>query len=167
MGAREDRFANVAATTLTLSAANTLTFQEMLTGISLGQGVGMLIDEIDYSMSRTSLLELVADSDNVDIALTASDDIPSISDMGDRRIIHNFSLHSIMVGAVVGLNHVKMPFVHQFFPPLIIAAPRVFLAGVTAGAAAASVFQIRFYFRYISLTPQQYLELAEAFVLTG
>lgn len=162
VGAREDRFANVVSAKCVMSAINTITFVEMLTGISLGQGVGMLIDQIDYFPSRASVRELVAGTDHVDMGITTTDDM-SVFDYQDRRIIHMMELASVGVATEPHLS----PYVFQFFPPLIIATPRLYLGMDTTGAAAASTVQIRIYFRYIALTPQQYIELAEAFVLVG
>lgn len=164
---REDRFANVAAVRVTETAANTLTFAEMLTGISLGQGVGMIIDQIDYSPAPSVLGDLVAAGDVIHMGITTSDDINDLSARSDRRILHQMALLALQVGTVVSLSVEKTPYVHQFFPPMIIAAPRVYLAVVGTSLAAPAVVDIRIYFRYITLTPQQYLELAESFILTG
>lgn len=165
--AREDRFANVAAVRTVMSAANVLTFSELLTGISLGQGVGMLIDQIDYHLSSASERELVGSADSMVCALTTSNDITDISDMQDRRILHSMVKTPVVVGSVVSLVISLRPVVFQFFPPLILAAPRIQFGVDSAGFGAAGTVDVRIYFRYITLSPQQYLELAEAFILTG
>lgn len=167
MAAREDRFANIAASSVTETAANTLTFVEMLTGISLGQGVGMLIDQIDYHIGASALQDLVAADDTLEMAITASNDVSDLSDVTDRRIIHQMKVQAMIVGAVVSLSHIVQPYPWQFFPPLIIASPRIHLAAKGTSLVGAATVSTRIYFRYIALTPQQYLELAEAFVLTG
>ena len=160
---REDRFANVVSSAVTMSAANVITFNEMLTGISLGQGVGMLIDQIDYQMAASSAREIVAASDDATIAITTSNDLTDLNNYEDRRIIHS----NQFVAVAVTVAPIQFPKVAQFFPPLIIAAPRIYLAMDTAGFGAAGIARLRIYFRYIALTPQQYIELAEAFVLVG
>ena len=167
MAAREDRFANIAAARVVESAAGTLTFTEMLTGISLGQGVGMIIDQISYYLNSAAIQDLVASQDAIVMGITASDDVADLTDVTDRRILHATHIETMMVGAVVSLSHLRMPFDYQFFPPMIFASPRLHLGVIGLNLAGAVTARCRIYFRYISLTPQQYLELAEAFVLTG
>lgn len=162
-----DRFANIASGDVTLSAANVITFDEVLTGISLGVGVGMIFDEIDYFPSVQALNELVATADEMFMAWTISNDIPDLEDVSDRRILHAMHLKSLLVGAVVSLTHFKTPFVHQFFPPLIVAAPRIYFAADTGGFGTARRFRSRLYYRFIELSAQEYLEIAETFQLTS
>ena len=162
-GAREDRFANVMAAKIVMASVNTLAFTEILTGISLGQGVGILIDEIDYHFVSGTYRELITAADDLAIAVTTSNAITDIEDHEDRRIIHGMSL--ISVGVPVAVH--QSPYIHQFFPPMIIAAPRIYLAMNTSGFGGPGTGFLRLFFRYISLTPQQYIELAEAFVLVG
>ena len=56
---------------------------------------------------------------------------------------------------------------HQFFPPIIRASPRIFLGAETVGFAGAGTFFARMYFRYIDLSTQEYLELAETGLVIG
>ncbi len=164
-GTREDRFANVAAGQVTLSAANTLTFNEILTGVSLGQGVGMLIDQISYYLNDLLVTEMSALNDSCQFAVTTSNDVPDIEDAIDRRILDLFTVKSALV--TTGGREQVSPKIHQFFPPLIIAAPRLYLAANSSNFGAVQTFQFRIYFRYVQLTAQQYLELAESFILVG
>ena len=164
---REDRFANIAAARVTESAAGTITFTEMLTGISLGQGVGMLIDQIDYYVGFGTLEDVVDLADRLHVFVGSSDDVTDPAVMTDRRILHSMGMTGVMVGAVVSLTHEYRPRVYQFFPPLIIAAPRLYLGILGVSLASPAVADVRIYFRYVGLSPQQYLELAESFVLTG
>ena len=146
----QDRFANIASGNVILSAANTITFDEVLTGISLGVGVG-----------------IISDADNLSWGWTTTQDPTDLLDAADRRIIHSMGLTSMIVGAVVSLWVHKQPFVHQFFPPMIFAAPRIFLGASSSGAGAAIQLRSRLYFRFIELSAQEYLEIAETFQLTS
>lgn len=165
--AQPDRFANIAAGDVTMSAANTLTFQEILTGISLGVGVGMLIDQIDYTPTSASIRELLGNADALFAAWTTSNGVSDIADASDRRVLHAFQEIPTIVGAVVSLAQSRWPAVYQFFPPIIVAAPRIFVAMNTSGAAAASRLRSRMYFRFVELSAQEYLEIAETFQLTS
>lgn len=165
MAEREDRFANIAAAEVVQSAADTLTFTEMLTGISLGQGVGMLIDEIDYGIKFSTFGFFATSADNLQIAITSSNDVLDIEDISDRRILHTFLMYHRFVTS--GADYLFWPKVFQFFPPMIIAAPRLYLAMDSISLGTAGTARTRIYFRYVQLSAQQYLELAEAFILVG
>lgn len=164
---QQDRFANIAAGDVTLTAADALTFDEVLTGISLGVGVGMLVDEIDYMPTVAALNELVAGGDAIHMGWATSNSVTNLEDIADRRILHAMILKTVIVGAVVSLWTHKTPFVHQFFPPIIVAAPRLFFGADQEGGASARQFRSRLYYRFIELNAQEYLEIAETFQLTS
>lgn len=162
----EDRFTNLASATVTESAANTFTRSELHTGIGLGQGVGILIDQIDYIFSVSGLEAIVAAGDQLAAGWHASSSITGF-DQNDRRQIHQVALSQILVGAVVSQTHIQQPLIYQFFPPMIIAAPRLYLAILGTSLAIAGAVTSRVFFRYIELTDKEYLELAETFILVG
>lgn len=163
----EDRYSNLASVSTLMSAANVLTFSELVTGISLGQGMGMLIDQIDYLRPTAGLLEMTAAGDAILGAWCTSNAVPGISSMADRRIIHQSSLVRMDFGTAASGEALNPIQVAQFFPPLIVAAPRLFFGVNSSGLASAATMQSRLYFRYVELTSQEYLELAETFLLVG
>jgi len=162
----EDRYTNLASAAVTETAVGTLTYVELLTGISLGQGTGMLIDQIDYMFGSGVLEDIIADGDELNAGWFTSNS-PSLFSLTDRRLIHQVRLSQTLVGAVVSQSHHKQPFVSQFFPPMIIAAPRLYLGIQSASIAAVANVVSRIFFRYIDLTDKEYLELAETFILVG
>ena len=164
MARNEDRFANILMAQVVMSAANTITFKEILTGISLGMGIGMLIDQIDYHVPRATVAELLTTVDTLHIGFTVSDGLVDLS-ADDRQVIHMTELAQTLTTS--GVVQVVSPLSHQFFPPIIRAAPRLFLACNTAGFASAATVQARMYFRYIDLSTQEYLELAETGLVIG
>lgn len=161
-----DQYTNLASSEVTESAAGTLTLVELLTGISLGGGIGMLIDQIDYQFSAAALELVVAASDSLSAGWFTSN-APTAFDLNDRRQIHQMSVSQALVGAVVSQTHFIQPFTFSFSPAMIFANPRLYLAIRGLNLAAVGFVVSRIYFRYIPLTPQQYLELAEAFILVG
>jgi len=167
MARPDDRFANIAASTLIAPAADTIAFQEILTGISLGQRMGMIIDQIDYFPASATIRELVDNTDLLLFGLTSSNDVDNLWDTADRRVIHSMELLALVSGVPATMVTMKAPYTYQFFPPIIIAAPRLYLSIQGAGMAAAGTIRMRLYFRFIELAAQEYLELAETFVLTG
>lgn len=164
--AAEDRYTNLASAAVTESSAGTLTYVELLTGISLGQGTGLLIDQIDYVFSSTSLERIIANGDALQAGWFTSN-VPAAFDVNDRRQIHAVTISQALVGAVVSSFHHVQPFQYQFFPPMIFANPRLYLGIQGTSLAAATSVAARIYFRYIPLTDKEYLELAEAFILVG
>ena len=164
----EDKYANLANATVVESAASTLTFIELLTGISLGQGMGMIIDQIDYYPGTGALEDLVAAGDFFETGWTTSNTITTLG-IDNKSVIHNMRMHSeVAIGTPASAGHpVTLPKVYQFFPPIILAAPRIFLGVVGSSMAAAVTIRSRLYFRYVKLSAQEYLELAESFILVG
>lgn len=166
MAARtEDRFANIAAIGVTQTAANSTNFTQMLTGISLGEGRGIIIDQIDYMPINQAIDELLIAADQIRFGIFSSDSITDFEDITQRRILHSAYLKAAVSGTPASWNVIKMPLVHQFFPPMIFAAPRLYAGVASAGFTAAITVYFRIYFRYVTLSPQEYIELAEAFVL--
>jgi len=162
----DDRFANVGAAQVTESAANTITFQELQFPISLGAGVGLLIDQIDYYLTNDLV---VAAGDFVHMAWSLRDDVTTlVSSFNQRSIIHT-CFKQIVVLSAVGFETDRWPWTYQFFPPLLVAPNRgrLFLGVQGVSLSAAAIVQSRIYTRYLPLTDRDYLELAEAFDLIG
>lgn len=164
----EDRFSNVATVTVVESAANTLTFVELATGISLGQGIGMLIDQLDYYVNTVSRNLIVGALDELVMAWTANRTMTSVQP-DVPGVIHTALLQNENVVGTPASNAAiaRSPLVHQFFPPMIVAAPRLYCAVQGGSLGSAATVRFRMYFRYIPLTDKEYLELAEAFILVG
>jgi len=167
MARSNDKYANIAAATLQQSAANTLTFGEVLTGISLGQGRGMLIDQVDYWVQRDTRQLMTAADDAVHFGWCSSTNVTSLDDYEDRSIIHAGQVIRNDFGVAASAQMSTDPQVFQFFPPIILAAPRIYFAVNSIGLAAVGTVKSRVYFRYIDLSSQEYLEIAETFTLVG
>ena len=163
-----DKYANMANASVEVTAG-ALAFTELLTGISLGQGTGIIIDQIDYYINPNMLADFDTDVDTLRIAWTASNSITSI-DTDQKSVIHTIAAMRIDFGTSVTDESrtalVFMPITKQFFPPIIVAAPRLYLAA-TGDAGLTGSVKSRVYFRYVKLSSQEYLEIAESFVLVG
>lgn len=159
-----DIYANMASNSVAANGV-TLTFNELLTGISLGQGMGLIIDEIDYYIDSTLRESMDADTDYIFGAWTTSNAITDI-EIDNRSVIHKMSTQILFEGTPANAMVQNNPVVFQFLPPIIVAAPRIYLA-VDGKAGLTGALRSRIYFRYIKLSPQEYLELAEAFILVG
>lgn len=163
----DDRFANIATISTTESAANTLTFNGIQTGVGAQFMLGMIIDKIHYYVDD-AFDELVGAGDKITVAITISNKITSIGDISDRRILHSFGLERQDGGAPVDNPLIyKSPEVVDFTPPILHAEQNMWL-GVKGNSLANPVTcAVRVYFRYIALTDKNFVELAQTFQLVG
>jgi len=159
-----DKYANVLTASLTLSAANTLSFDELKMGLSLFDKVGLLISRIEYEPSGGTLGEMTATGDEVRLAITTSDSISAL-DVTDQAVIHMMTYKRFDAGTAATATLYTLPFVYDLstLPGAgILITPRPwYIAGDTDGLASAAVLNFRFYFTVIKLSPAEYFELLE------
>ncbi len=161
----EDRFANWAGIEVVESAANTITFAELLTGVGFNTKKGMLIDQIDYFIPIAVPQLFVADADGVRFGITISTGVSALDDPTDGRTVHSGELFRKDYGtAAVAVFH-RMPLVSQFFPSLITANIRLYLAVQGVSLASAATIRARIYWRGIDLTDREISELVQATLL--
>ncbi len=161
----EDRYANRAGITITESAAGVLTFQELVTGVGFGTKKGMLIDQIDYLMPNSTLALLVATGDRVNFGITISTGVTDLEDVTDLRILHSGFQEVRTFGTAGTALNVVQPHDYQFFPSLIHANIRIYLAVQAASLASPATIRARIYWRHIDLTDREVAELVQATLL--
>ncbi len=166
MAVIRDKYANIAALQVVQVSANVEQFGQILTGISLGEGRGMLIDSIEYRPAAGALQLVVGVADELLMIISNRDDITNFGDVSQRSIIDQVSISTNNFGTAVGMAQARLPIIHQFFPPRIIATPRIFCGVDSVSLASPATVYFRISFRYVKLSAQEYIELAEAFVLT-
>lgn len=164
MPIQDDRFANVIGARVTQSAANVEGFTEIQTGVSLAMSLGIVIDEVRYYPTSLALRELKADTDTITMGVYTSNNITDLQLPTDQRIIDFIKLTGVASGTPGNSYHVQTPFVSVLSPPLILAAPRLYVGVDSEGAAAAVISDFRIHFRYVKLTTVEYLEIAETFI---
>lgn len=164
MALTNDRFRNVLSAEVISSAANTLTFAEVQTGASLGMRLGVIVDAIDFYPTHAAINEMTQLADQIIMAWTTSDQVSDLEDEADSRILDvlRFSRHDL--GTAGSGVFLALPFHRDFTPPLIVAAPKLFLAVHTGGLASAATLRSRLAFRFTPLSAQEYLEIAETFL---
>lgn len=166
MAGRTDKYANVLTGTATANGA-TVVSVEIQTGISLGKGVGMLIDQIDYD-TQELMSDFVAgaEADYLHIAwgvhtFTQANDFR----YDNNRMIHKQTIRRTDIGVAASGMITINPQVYQFIPALIVAAPRLTINLLGSAAISGTNVYSRVYFRYVDLSDKEYLEVAESFVL--
>ena len=169
---RNDKYSNIVSARTNQTGADAITFNEVRTGISLGSGIGMVIDQIDYFVRDETFHMINSVGDTLIGAWTVSAAITAMDNeeiATDNRIIHACKMSPEVIKGTVssGVKLEIFPKVYQFFPGIIVAAPRLYFGVDSDSLSAAGTMASRMYFRYVELTPQEYLELAEAFILVG
>jgi len=159
-----DKYANVLTESVTLSAANTLTFEEMELGLSLFDKVGLLISRIEYEPAVGTLNEMTASGDEIRMALTTSESISNLR-VDEKAVIHSMVYKRFDAGTAASGHFYRLPFVYDLSDlpggGILITPRPLYLAGDTDGVASAAVLYVRIYFTVISLTPAEYFELLE------
>lgn len=163
MAKLKDMYANLAGISCSI-ADGAATSTELLTGISLGTGVGIIIDSIEYTIPENLMTTA---GDYVKFGWSTVNTQSAIADYNPdkKNMIHACKVERYDAGTAGNALINRTPLVYNFFPPMIVAAPRLYL--VAWGAGFSGTFYSRMYYRYIELTSQEYLELAEAFVLVS
>jgi len=164
MPIQDDRFANILGATVQQGNANEEAFVEIQTGVSLAMGLGIVIDAIYYYPTSSAISELVAANDTLTMGLFTTNNISDLQDPSDQRIIDFIKLKGVQVGSVVSLSIFKTPIIHSLSPPIILAAPRLFVGMDGSGQGGAQQCAFRVHFRYAKLTTVEYLEIAETFI---
>lgn len=168
MARAKDEYANIAEVEVEdLTGDGTTYFTELLTGISLGQGTGIIIDMIEYRLGNAGIQAMDDDADYIAMGWSVSDSVSGIIGAGKKQIVHVMEYHLTENGTPADAHFHLMPFKFDFLPPIILAAPRLYgMIQSNVGAVSAKAY-MRMYFRYIELSSKEYLELAETFVLVG
>lgn len=163
MAKRRDKYANIINAEVNAAGIVTAT-QEITTGVSLGEGKGMLIDQIDYFFASAMVISFIAAAggDHYKNSWSVQSDEFGYS---NSRVIHQQDIVKWLEGTPANSHLTIWPKVYQFFPPMILASPKIFFNGTGSASIATGQIFSRMYFRYVDLSPQEYLELAESFVL--
>lgn len=160
-----DMYANVMnASVVTNGAAYVNT--EIQTGASLQDKRGILIDEIDYTYDPDMVVDLIAGGAG-DYARAGWGVQEDQQGYNNNRVIHEFFVHKWTEGTPASSSLIHAPFTFRFTPPLIVAAQKLYFTTICSAAIAATTFFSRVYFRYVALKTEEYLEIAESFVLTS
>ena len=166
-----DRYLNIAAIEVVMSALNALTFASLTTNMGfLGrrdQALAMIIDEIQYSPTVASINQMTTNADTMEMALTTSDLVTDLTDISDQRLLDFHAWSRLDMGTAAAGWIFETPARKQFFPPMITAERTIFLAMNTTGAAGPSTGRVRILYRVETLTGAELVELSEVFRLTG
>lgn len=158
-----DHYSNKAYGSVTESAANTLTFSEIQTNISIFEKVAWVINRIEWYLSATELAKLTGSGDAAQFALTASDQISNL-DLSNASVIDMMQL-SHKEHSAVGWQEIELPFTRDFsgLPGggVIIAPRPLYVGAVGTSLASALTVETRLFFQQMVMSPDEYLELID------
>jgi len=148
---------------VTLSAANTLTFDQVSFAVGLFQGVAMLMHRILWKPASAFLRELTANTDQCIFALTTTNRLTTLEDSTDPSVIAYYKI----VGMGAGVEPIHLPLITDFSTlpggGKLVAANPIFLAAVSSGyAAALGPVLAQIDFTFVNLSDAQYLEVLQA-----
>lgn len=166
---KNDVYANIGAIYVTMSAANTLTFQELQTYISVFDKKAMIIHKIIYAPSLASWQELDAEADVMRFGVSTSNLFTSAgpSDVYNRPDVVDFNhFYTLLSGTPADIDRRLGQFEKDFSTlaggGLLIPARPVYGWMDTSGFAAAGQLAIRVYFTMKDITVDEYWELVES-----
>ena len=160
-----DAYPNRALAGITMSAANTLSFEQIRFGVGIFQGIALLVHQIDYFLSHDSYTQLTTSADYCHLALTARDDLTSITPTV-LNVIDVIEYDSVLHGTAAEVERIHKPRTRNFnsMPGggLIIPANPLFFAMSSAGFATAGVARVVIYYTFKTLADKDYLELLQS-----
>jgi len=163
-----DKYQSIATIAVTESAANTITFSALTTGLGFGTKRGMLIDAVEFHLTPGSLNLILDEADQATLGLTVSSGVTDLTDFTDRRIITMIQLDQLNSGTPANAQLIKMPMTSLLGTQgLPIAETSLFLGVAGVSLATALSARCRIFFRYIDLTDRDILEIAQNFQLVG
>jgi hypothetical protein len=162
-GKTKDQFANKFYGTVTESAANTLTFGEIKTNVSVFDKVAWILHRLEWYPTK-ALMDLVLNTaDFFEAAITSSDGLTSLG-LDNAGVIDVLS-YGVREASAVGFQYHVEPVIRDFsnLPGggLIIAPRPLYLALKGTSLTAAGSINCRGYFTVKAMTADEYLELVD------
>lgn|SRR3972149_1952170 len=161
----KDKFANQAVITCTESAANTLTFKKLETGISLFEKVAWVISRIEYFVSNQLAAVFNGDGDSLQFALTATDQITTLS-LTNAAVLDYIELMRGDYGTAASMHFINRPITKDFSSLPgggILCPPNPLYLGVKGtGLVNADTVIAKLFYVNLALKAEEYWELVES-----
>lgn len=159
-----DNFCSQAIFDVTESAANTLTFEKLDTGMSVYDKVGWVIARVEWNIANV-FSKFNTSGDSLEMALTMTNNLAGLDD-ANPAIIFKRTLIRYDLGTAAS-GEIKDAILVNDLSTLpgggILTLPTPLYVGVLgAGLSAAARVVCRIYFKAMSLTEQDYFNLVQA-----
>lgn len=162
----KDLFTNLAYASVTESAANTLTFAELNTGVSVHEKIAWVINRIDWFLTQATTLLIVAAGDGFSIALTSNNQVSDIEDLSDPSVIALIQHLEVASGTPAVLIKHDQPYIKEYSSlpggGLIITPKPLYIAAQGISLASAGVYKCRIYYTVKELAADEFWELVQA-----
>jgi hypothetical protein len=159
---KKDNFSNKAYGTVSMSAANTLTFAQIQMAVGLFQGIAMNIHRILWYPQTSTIREMVAATDSLYMALTTSNRLSSLTTVAEPAIL----AQKRWVGIAANVEMVRLPEITDFTDlpggGKITSANPLFVGMFSGGFAAAGAGDIEIEFTFVQLSDRDYLEIIQS-----
>lgn len=165
MPIKADQYCNLFQFTATESAANTLTFGEINLGLTIFQKVGIVINRVLVEWSSDLISDLNQDADQLQVAITQSDQISDLS-ITQNAVVWKDKIHLSLQDATSFNTLVDLMHVTDFSTlpgggELI--APRPLYWGIRGtGLSAVRATTVRMWFTIVELKTEEYFEILES-----
>lgn len=165
-----DQFVNMAYASVAESAAGTLTFSELNTGIAIFEKVAWIVHRIDWIIMPAYQNLILAEADSISFALCCSNSLSSLTPSRVAVIDYGY-IGLDLFGTPANAYMFHVPIIHDFSTlpgggiivppnPLYVAIQGASLASVVLGAC-------RIFFTIKTLEAEEYWELVQARQLVG
>lgn len=165
----EDTFANIAAIECLESAAATLTYKKLETGIAVFEKVAWLISRVEYMNNGLLAAVMNGNGDAILMALTVSNLLSTLGDgnlQKAQEILHGLSITRADFGTAANAILSEQPFIYDFsgLPGggILVPPTAIYLAVQGVGTVSATTGWARIFYTTKSLTTEDYWQLVEA-----
>jgi hypothetical protein len=155
-----DQYSNRALMYVQMTAANTITFEQVNFAVGTFQGIGLILNRIEMHPNVAAYRELVANTDSMSLAMTTRDDLANL-EPANQAVIASETL--VGMGAAVEIQQVPLVFDYTQLPGggLILPANPLYVGLNTAGFAAAATARFVIFYQFRQLTDKEYLEIIQ------
>lgn len=159
-----DKYANVAAMTLTEAVAGTFISAKFTFPFSIMDKMALLISRLEYWPG--GLNQLNSSGDYILGGLLAASSVVDMRVQSDPLVIDSFSFGRIDLGAAASGVFVNMPWIKDFSTlpggGILVAPNPLYLGLLSSGAAGVTNLSIRLYYTYMELETDEYWQLVES-----
>lgn len=159
----KDQFPNQAYLTVTESGANTLTFNQLLTGVSIYEKIGWIIHRMEYLVDLTAA-GFAAATDLVTFGLSVSDQISAVG-LQYSACVDYQKIERTDLGVAASGQFVQTPVVKDYSTlpggGLMVPPNPIFLYVKGSNAPNPFTIRARMFYTVKSLKVEDYWELVE------
>jgi hypothetical protein len=164
-GVKQDQFANIAHIQVTESAANTLTYKKLETGISLFEKVAWIIHRVAYYLDGGDFANFGGNGDYLEMGISTSD-APTAPSFDEASFVDIYRMIRNDFGTAGTGTLWPSPFIRDFtnLPGmgLIVPPNPIYLWVKGTAMSAECVVDARLFYTAKTLRAEEYWELVEA-----